>query len=76
MQMIARNALRQSALASRQPVLRMSARSVHIENTVNNNMPFSYTNKPAFATKVAVFFVSGFSIPFIAAAWQLHKSAA
>ncbi|KAF8307001.1 hypothetical protein DL93DRAFT_2088280 [Clavulina sp. PMI_390] len=51
----------------------MQRRGVHIENEVHNNMPFSYRNKGAFAAKLITFCTLGFSIPFIASAYQLSK---
>ncbi|KAF9469114.1 hypothetical protein BDZ94DRAFT_572355 [Collybia nuda] len=37
-------------------------------------VPFSYDKKVPFGAKVAFYMVSGFSIPFLCAKWQLHKS--
>ncbi|PVF95867.1 hypothetical protein CPB86DRAFT_710324 [Serendipita vermifera] len=70
--MLGRTVARQTALVARSnPQKLVLARNVHIENTVHNNMPFSYRNKKAFAAKVAIFFATGFSIPFIAVKYQL-----
>ncbi|KAL8277229.1 hypothetical protein RQP46_010402 [Phenoliferia psychrophenolica] len=69
--------LRTSALRSLRtapsPSLR---RSVHIDNVVGNNTPFSYANGGAFGAKIIAFSVTGFSIPFIAAKYQLWKASA
>jgi len=50
------------------------ARSMHVDNVVGNNMPFSYDKKGAFAVKITLFLVGGFSIPFVASWWQLRKA--
>ncbi|KAH9840548.1 uncharacterized protein C8Q71DRAFT_412481 [Rhodofomes roseus] len=39
-----------------------------------HHLPFTYYNKKAFAVKFSVFCLTGFSLPFVAVAWQLHKS--
>ncbi|EIN10714.1 hypothetical protein PUNSTDRAFT_132789 [Punctularia strigosozonata HHB-11173 SS5] len=72
MSLIARNALRQSALRSR--VLTQS-RAFHGPYTPEHAVPFSFKSKSAFATKTASYLIVGFSIPFIAAVYQLRKSA-
>ncbi|EJT97650.1 cytochrome c oxidase subunit VIIc [Dacryopinax primogenitus] len=71
--MIARAAIR--PVASR-AVARsaVQSRGLHVENTVYNNMPFSYKNKRVFAVKMSLFLGVGFALPFIAAAYQLKKS--
>jgi cytochrome c oxidase subunit 7c len=46
------------------------ARSGHDSNPV----PFSYKNKGTFALKIAAFWITAFSTPFAAAAWQISKS--
>ncbi|KAF8708330.1 Sjogren's syndrome/scleroderma autoantigen 1 (Autoantigen p27), partial [Rhizoctonia solani] len=68
MSLLARSAARQT-LALRQNIGR---RSVHFENTLNNNTPFSYQNKAAFAFKVTAFLGTGFAIPFIATYYQVR----
>ncbi|KAF9518693.1 hypothetical protein BS47DRAFT_1289425, partial [Hydnum rufescens UP504] len=50
------------------------SRLLHVENTVYNNMPFQYRNKRAFAFKVVAYLGLGFSIPFVAANYQLQVS--
>ncbi|KZT64091.1 hypothetical protein DAEQUDRAFT_733114 [Daedalea quercina L-15889] len=35
------------------------------------HLPFSYSNKRAFAAKYAAFCLTGFSLPFIASGYQL-----
>jgi len=72
------------ALPLARPVLRNIAlqqaraigknRYIHVENKVGNNMPFSYSNKRTLALKVSLFLLTGFSIPFVAAAVQLKKA--
>jgi cytochrome c oxidase subunit 7c len=34
-------------------------------------MPFDYRNRKTLAVKVVIFFATGFSIPFVAAKYQL-----
>ncbi|KAG6855111.1 hypothetical protein C0991_006040 [Blastosporella zonata] len=66
--------LRQQALAR--------ARSFHTTSVARSDhghyhhLPFQLPgkNKVPFATKVTVFLITGFSIPFVAAKWQLYKS--
>ncbi|KAK4702623.1 cytochrome c oxidase subunit 7c, partial [Phenoliferia sp. Uapishka_3] len=50
------------------PLLR---RSMHIDNVVGNNTPFSYANPKVFGAKIVVFCITGFSIPFVAVKYQL-----
>ncbi|KAI0079679.1 hypothetical protein K474DRAFT_1658767 [Panus rudis PR-1116 ss-1] len=38
------------------------------------HLPFEYKHKRAFGLKVASYMIGGFTIPFIAAAYQLHKA--
>jgi len=71
--MIARAALRPTTRALARPAVQ--ARGLHVENTVYNNMPFSYRNKAAFGVKLVLFLGTGFSLPFFAAWYQLRKSA-
>ncbi|EMD41085.1 hypothetical protein CERSUDRAFT_91843 [Gelatoporia subvermispora B] len=40
------------------------------------HMPFDYKNKRVFGLKVATYLATGFSIPFVAAWYQLSKSGA
>ncbi|OCH93587.1 hypothetical protein OBBRIDRAFT_790112 [Obba rivulosa] len=37
-------------------------------------VPFDYKNKRAFGAKVAAYLITGFSIPFLAAWYQMRKS--
>jgi cytochrome c oxidase subunit 7c len=48
------------------------ASSELIDNKLLQNMPFKYTDvrKSSIGLKVAVFMISGFSIPFVAAWYQ------
>ncbi|KAH8106180.1 hypothetical protein BXZ70DRAFT_1004460 [Cristinia sonorae] len=41
----------------------------------HETVPFSHSNKGTFALKVTAFLIAGFSIPFIASAYQIKKSA-
>ncbi|KAL0949732.1 hypothetical protein HGRIS_009772 [Hohenbuehelia grisea] len=72
--MLARAALRQRAVAG--------ARSIHTTAPVRSSghyhhLPFAFpgNKKAAFGAKVFVYLLTGFSIPFIASAYQLKKSA-
>ncbi|KAG9045156.1 hypothetical protein FS837_006955 [Tulasnella sp. UAMH 9824] len=60
---LARGAIRNTRLAHGHP-----------ENTVYN-MPFDYRNPKTFAVKIVAYCGVGFAIPFIAAAYQMSKSA-
>ncbi|CAE6449797.1 unnamed protein product [Rhizoctonia solani] len=70
MSLIARAATRQT-VALRQNIGR---RSMHVDNVIGNNTPFSYQNKAAFAFKVTAFLGAGFFIPFVAVFYQVSKS--
>ncbi|CUA73856.1 hypothetical protein RSOLAG22IIIB_01375 [Rhizoctonia solani] len=70
MSLIARTAARQT-VALRQSIGR---RSMHVDNVIGNNTPFSYQNKAAFAAKVTVFFATGFFTPFVTVYYQVAKS--
>ncbi|KAK0522664.1 hypothetical protein OC834_006192 [Tilletia horrida] len=54
------------------------ARNVHIENNVETVMPFP--TGPKYKAPIAIgltsFLVGGFSLPFVAAYFQLNKAAA
>ncbi|WVQ85059.1 hypothetical protein IAT38_007223 [Cryptococcus sp. DSM 104549] len=50
-------------------------RYVHVENVVDHTLPTNVTNKAWLGAKMIVFGVTGFGLPFIAASWQLSKSA-
>ncbi|KAH9817907.1 hypothetical protein DFH28DRAFT_961209 [Melampsora americana] len=55
-------------------------RSIHIENTVGDNLPFKYRGegqtKTKVATKITAFFLIGFLAPFGIARYQMKKSGA
>jgi len=38
------------------------------------HLPFEYKNKGAFGAKVAAYLLAGFSIPFLAAKYQIAKA--
>ncbi|KAI9063365.1 hypothetical protein FKP32DRAFT_1676417 [Trametes sanguinea] len=68
--------LARSAAPLRQVAVRARAapvRSMH--SGEYKHIPFNYDKKPVFAAKVASYLIFGFSIPFIAAYYQLSKSA-
>ncbi|KAF8605161.1 hypothetical protein BDV93DRAFT_522028 [Ceratobasidium sp. AG-I] len=73
MSLIAARAATRQAIAMRQVVGR---RSMHVDNVIGNNTPFSYKNKAAFAVKVTAFLGTGFAIPFIATYYQISKAQA
>ncbi|TFK55754.1 hypothetical protein OE88DRAFT_1804560 [Heliocybe sulcata] len=64
--------LRQQAFRGAQ---RVQVRLAHGHGP-EHSVPFSFSRKPAFATKVALYLGFGFSIPFVAAVFQLQKSGA
>ncbi|KAI0649981.1 hypothetical protein C8Q79DRAFT_941801 [Trametes meyenii] len=70
MSLLARSAapLRQVALRSRTAPIR----SVH--GGEYKHIPFDYDKKGVFGAKVASYLIFGFSIPFVAAYYQLSKS--
>ncbi|KAI0771476.1 hypothetical protein BD413DRAFT_475930 [Trametes elegans] len=67
MSLLARSAapLRQVAVRARA----VPARSVH---SGYKPVPFSYHNKGAFGLKVGSYLIAGFSLPFVAAYYQLY----
>ncbi|KAI0820861.1 hypothetical protein BC628DRAFT_1394568 [Trametes gibbosa] len=61
--------------AARTPKLARGFGLHHLkEHTAHHNMPFTYDNRRKFATRYAVSAVTLFSVPFIAAGYQLRKS--
>ncbi|GAA5964117.1 hypothetical protein JCM8115_005348 [Rhodotorula mucilaginosa] len=52
-------------------------RHYHVENRVNQNFPFRYEGeaKTRFTVGFAAFVAAGFSVPFLASAFQLKKAA-
>ncbi|QRV91084.1 Cytochrome C oxidase subunit VIIc [Ceratobasidium sp. AG-Ba] len=71
MSLLAARTVTRNAMAMRQAVGR---RSMHVDNVVGNNTPFSYQNKAAFAAKVTLFLGAGFAIPFVAVGYQVELS--
>ncbi|KAH9455943.1 hypothetical protein MJO28_005957 [Puccinia striiformis f. sp. tritici] len=55
-------------------------KSIHVENSVGNTLPFKFrgpeTSKVGVAMKVASFFFVGFFTPFAIARYQMKKSGA
>lgn len=49
-------------------------RHYHVENRVNQNFPFRYEGeaKTRFTVAFAAFVAAGFSVPFLACAFQLY----
>ncbi|KAI5449600.1 hypothetical protein NCC49_004530 [Naganishia albida] len=60
---LARSAVRSAAAAQ--------VRGIHFENVVGKTMPFSVKSKPATAMKIAAFAITGFGLPFVAAAHHM-----
>ncbi|KLO10140.1 hypothetical protein SCHPADRAFT_943044 [Schizopora paradoxa] len=48
-------------------------RAMHVDNVVGQNMPFKYNKKVSYGSKLAIFMVSGFALPFVAAYYQMAK---
>ena len=50
----------------------MQAPQKHAADVVPSlqHIPFDYDNKPVFGAKVAVYLLTGFAIPFVAAYYQ------
>ncbi|BGP34332.1 hypothetical protein JCM10296v2_006147 [Rhodotorula toruloides] len=72
---------RQSLSVARQAVARRTvalpkARAFHVDNVINNTTPFDQTNGTKLALYMIGFFGGGFAIPFVAAAFQIHKASA
>ncbi|GAA5945268.1 hypothetical protein JCM3775_007415 [Rhodotorula graminis] len=61
------------AAARRSPA---QARSFHVDNVINNTTPFDQTNGTKLAIYMVAFFGGGFSIPFLASAYQIRKASA
>ncbi|EJF63005.1 hypothetical protein BD309DRAFT_967462 [Dichomitus squalens] len=70
MSLLARSAvpLRQVAVRSR------AAPARYMSHGEYKHIPFDYEKKGAFGLKVASYLIGGFSIPFIAAYFQLYKA--
>ncbi|KAK0242720.1 uncharacterized protein ARMOST_05265 [Armillaria ostoyae] len=47
--------------------------SGHGAYTTEHAVPFSFKNRPLFATKVVVFLGFGFALPFIAGVYHINK---
>ncbi|SAM71798.1 related to COX8-cytochrome-c oxidase chain VIII [Ustilago bromivora] len=75
MSILARQTVRsaRTALRQQQPLMR---RNLHVENTHETSLPFPSgpTRKVPVAIGVTTFLVFGFSLPFIAAKFQLAKA--
>ncbi|KAG9092144.1 hypothetical protein FS749_015968, partial [Ceratobasidium sp. UAMH 11750] len=68
MSLIIARAATRNAIVMRQTIGR---RSMHVDNVIGNNTPFSYQNKAAFAVKTFLFLGTGFAIPFVAVGYQV-----
>uniref|UniRef100_A0A0K3CRI9 FGENESH: predicted gene_16.2 protein n=1 Tax=Rhodotorula toruloides TaxID=5286 RepID=A0A0K3CRI9_RHOTO len=62
--------------AARRTVALPKARAFHVDNVINNTTPFDQTNGTKLALYMIGFFGGGFAIPFVAAAFQIHKASA
>ncbi|KAI0721912.1 hypothetical protein C8T65DRAFT_629638 [Cerioporus squamosus] len=66
---------RSAAAPLRQVAVRARAAPVRSMHGEYKHIPFDYNKKGIFGAKVAAYLVTGFAIPFVAAAYQLSKSA-
>ncbi|SJX60202.1 related to COX8-cytochrome-c oxidase chain VIII [Sporisorium reilianum f. sp. reilianum] len=75
MSILARQTVRsaRTALRQQQPLLR---RNLHVENTHETVIPFPSgpTRKVPVAISLTTFLVVGFSLPFVAAKFQIAKA--
>ncbi|KAI0723438.1 hypothetical protein C8Q76DRAFT_794378 [Earliella scabrosa] len=67
--------LARSAAPLRQVTVRARAAPVRSMHGEYKHIPFDYDKKGTFGVKVVAYLVSGFAIPFVAAYYQLSKSA-
>ncbi|POY76194.1 hypothetical protein BMF94_0714 [Rhodotorula taiwanensis] len=71
---------RQSLTVARQAAVRRTAlpqaRAFHVDNVINNTTPFDQTNGTKLAIYMIAFFGGGFSLPFVASAFQIWKASA
>ncbi|GAA5826580.1 hypothetical protein JCM11251_002436 [Rhodosporidiobolus azoricus] len=67
-------ALRTAALARGVRPTARNVRAFHVENKVNNNLPFKYEgeSKRRFTYGMMTIMSLGFAVPFLAAAFQVH----
>ncbi|KAI9001161.1 hypothetical protein BD414DRAFT_532938 [Trametes punicea] len=66
--------LARSAAPLRQVAVRARAAPLRSMHGEYKHIPFSYDKKSTFGLKVASYLIGGFSIPFVAAYYQLSKS--
>ncbi|KAI0921902.1 hypothetical protein AcW1_004244 [Taiwanofungus camphoratus] len=69
--------LARASVPLRQAVLRSpSATSVRFSSTHGEykHLPFEYNRPGVFGSKLAAYLLTGFAIPFVAAAFHLRKS--
>ncbi|KAI0366396.1 hypothetical protein BV20DRAFT_1055687 [Pilatotrama ljubarskyi] len=66
--------LARSAPPLRQVAVRSRAAPVRSMHGEYKHIPFNYDKKGVFGLKVASYLIGGFSIPFVAAYYQLSKS--
>ncbi|GAA5975664.1 hypothetical protein JCM11641_003561 [Rhodosporidiobolus odoratus] len=74
--MFARSSLSVLRTAARQPVQVQAKRAFHPENVFNHTTPFDQTNGAKLGIYIVAMMGGGFSIPFLAAAYQIHKASA
>ncbi|KAI0773811.1 hypothetical protein C8Q74DRAFT_1368361 [Fomes fomentarius] len=67
--------LARSAAPLRQVAVRSRAAPVRFAHGEYKHIPFDYDKKAVFGVKVTAYLVTGFAIPFVAAYYQLAKSA-
>ncbi|KAF7795866.1 hypothetical protein EIP86_007033 [Pleurotus ostreatoroseus] len=58
----------------RQLAVRRFAAPVRNMHGEYKHIPFEYSNKAAWGSKLAAYLITGFSIPFVAAWYQIRKS--
>ncbi|KIS71750.1 uncharacterized protein UMAG_10048 [Mycosarcoma maydis] len=76
MSMLARQTVRTARTALRQQQAPLLRRNLHVENTHETSLPFPSgpTRKVPVAISLTTFFVVGFSLPFVAAKFQIAKA--
>ncbi|GAA5868214.1 hypothetical protein JCM1840_006189 [Sporobolomyces johnsonii] len=62
-----------AARAARPATLRQQFRSLHVDNTVNNNFPFKYegAKSKTFTVGLITLVGTGASLPFLVTAYQM-----
>ncbi|ETS63428.1 hypothetical protein PaG_01711 [Moesziomyces aphidis] len=76
MSILARQTVRSARTAFRQQQAPLLRRNLHVENTHETSLPFPSgpTRKVPVAISLTTFLVVGFSLPFVAAKFQIAKA--